>query len=214
MAEPEEHNPLNAITPDFASAIGYVIMYWSALEHELFATLLAVVGVDVAVTGIFVAETSFMQKLDILTALLHYSRRADWHAEWCEIERSINVLRSKRNDVAHGLWGAEKDLSHYLTRIKSRRKLTVSTGRAEIQQIVNLYEAIATQFNALSAFHEKLISENAPDVIKNPVGTPLDLLPSLQSLAQDQARAQKQLRKQADRDRSKARTVGMAPKDD
>ena len=195
----EQHDALNAITPEFASAVGYVTMYWSALEMQIFLTLAQITGTDSAVASIFTAEASLLQKLDIITALIHYSRRGDWFDEWCALEQRINHLRVKRNDVAHGLWQADKDLKHTLTRIKSRRKLSVSTGLADISQIANLYEAIAECYNLFVDFSFRLTAGQFSEVIKSPTGPSLSDVKSPKYFAQDQARAQKQARKLADR---------------
>lgn len=188
------------IEPRFASEIGYVCVHWSLLETVVFTFLNDLSGGNEAISAVLFAEASFLQKMNMVSAMIHLSRREDWAAEWQGIGTTVDTLRNQRNDVVHGLWGATSDNRHYLMRLRSRSKVSVSTLEKDVAEIKKLANEIVFCLASIDEFRLRLLSQEVAKKIKFPTGPALNHVQSRQSQAQAQARAEKQARAQESRE--------------
>lgn len=185
------------LNSEMAAAIGRVAASWTALETSTMILLDGMVGIPANVLAIMISETSFIHKMSIVTSLIHHSRNPDWFNKWEVIEKKIEVLRNKRNDIIHGHWGKMDDGSVMTIRLKSKRKFAPELTLRPIDGVKQVTADILLTLVEFNDFTSEIFAADIQGVLKNPQGPALDRTQSPNARAQNQARAQKKAKRQA-----------------
>jgi hypothetical protein len=184
------------LNADAAAAIGQVAVAWTVLETSLLMLLNELVGTDTKLVVMMGAEAPFLQRLSIISSMVHYSRNREWFDEWQELQKRINILRNKRNDIIHGHWGKADDGGLMTIRIKAKGKLTPELTVRPLENVQQVTADILGILADFQSFMNKVSSGKIKEVLLNLQGPPLSHTQSPKAQAQDQARAKKKATRQ------------------
>ena len=187
------------------ASVGYVAIMWSGIEYTLFEIIGDIFDLKDQRATVAFAEMTTLQRLNIITSAMHHARDQRLFELWCSLETRIDSLRTRRNDVIHGIWEPPLNKSDkaILIRVRSRRKVTFSEKETSWASLLKLFFELHNFWKDLCAFKEDLKIAEAHNLFKRPVGPPLDEVRSTKARAQDQARARKKSVAQACRDRAR-----------
>lgn len=203
MAEEQPIQSFKPIDDKVASAIGRVSVNWSIVEYSNLLLILDITENNSALGHIMLFEASLIQRQYMIKSLLHFSRKLEWVVEWRDIEQRVTDLRGERNDIIHGYWAEHFEAGAQVSRLKARGQLQVGFTNKSSQDILNIADRMVHSSTEVEEFRKKLLANDVVNHLKRPSGPFIQgPIPSPQSLAQDQNRAQKLARRQEDRDRS------------
>jgi len=183
------------VNEKLARALGYVVVNWSILEWAISLIIKESANFNPSLFSIYFAESSFLNKLSIVSSLVHHSRKKEWFDQWSNLQKSIERLRATRNDLVHGTWLLEENVQSVF-RIKSRAKLSASVAEITEKEVVEFYQEISLVTVRINMFRQELSTQNFGSVILAPKGPVLDRAQSPLARSQDQVRAQKKSKRQ------------------
>jgi hypothetical protein len=144
---------------------------------------------------LLVIEIPFLQKVSTVTTSLSLAGNQELFDEWCEIEKTLAAVRTKRNDIIHGWWST-KETEHFLARIRARGKFKIETSKYETKDIQKVVVSILRTIRRMRELYEKLEKTDVKQLMKTSTRI-LDRTQSPQARALDQARALKKSKRQA-----------------
>lgn len=182
------------LNEDILKSFGLVVVIWSSLEHAVYVLLNVILKLEWSLAAMSLIEASFLQKMTMVSSLLHHSRNEEIYFEWEALKKKIDALRTKRNDLVHGFWNEGQTSTPYLLRLKSKGKLVIDKTEIGIEEMRELYMEISISFNDVTDLKRKI--EKLPaNTFTRPVGPPIDRARSPQAQAQAQARERKKARR-------------------
>jgi hypothetical protein len=123
MRDPERFPP---IKPEHATAIGYVAAHWSLIEEQLGFIIYNLLGLHMIPGMAVTAALNTLQRISLIGALLGLTGKEDWIGRWGEIAKTLDGLRTRRNDAIHSTWQVVGP-NHRGTRIKAKNQVKITS---------------------------------------------------------------------------------------
>jgi hypothetical protein len=187
-----------------AAALGQVAASWSLVEDYCRLIIQLLIDLENEPGHAVTAEMSLIQRMNTISALTHCFRDHDLLSHWEDIRSIADDLRSRRNDVVHAQWQLSGD-QNIMIRVKARSQVKVRWEPVPTETLIQLEKEITDLVDDLAWFQFQTAKRGLKKGLAAArTNQPLDRTQSPRALAQDQARAAKKARRQADRDRSRA----------
>jgi hypothetical protein len=132
------------ITNEHAAAIGRVAVNWSLVEGQVAYLIMSLLSLQASPSHAVTAELGMLARLDLVETLIGLTGSSSWTSEWAEIDKEIDDLRVRRNDVIHAEWRyAGRQEEHESIRIKARGRVSITLSLVPTSQIANLSKDIS-----------------------------------------------------------------------
>ncbi len=189
------------ISPEHAQALGYVVARWSRVEEVTAQTAATLLGLFEAPGGPAVwAEMSGAARFALVRTLLVETRIQEWLDDWDDLGPRFAELRSRRNDAVHSVWELAEG-KHWAFRVRSTAGVIAEYGELSADDLVKLEREIDALLKAMFTFFQRVHPVAATALREASQRSPLVPGQGRRARAQAQARAAKQVRKAADRER-------------
>lgn len=193
------------LSPDHATAIGYVAANWALVEDHLGWLIYNLLGLQSMPGEAVTAELPALQRLVLIRTLVGMTGNVQWIERWASLSNEIDTLRIERNNVIHGVWrGDQMTLNPINRRVKAKGRVSITFTPFDPLQIFELSGFILRLANDIAKFNINLVSNGAIEILRspNPPGPPQPQGHIQQARIRDQKRAQKE----AQRAREKSKT--------
>jgi hypothetical protein len=188
-----------------AAALGRVVAAWSLLESCCGLVIRLLLDTDGEVGAALIAELSFLQRVNMVGALMFAAHNQELFDHWRDLMSSMDEARSERNDLVHAEWQIFQG-RHSIVRWKARGRVTLRREEIPVPDMEELEAKIMNLADQIMWFQHQLARAGFGKMFTDAqTRPPPGLGQSQQSLSQDQAREAKRARKQASREHPKNR---------
>jgi hypothetical protein len=161
MRDPERF-PL--IKLEHAAAIGHVAAHWSLIEEQLGFIIYNLIGLHMIPGVAVTAELNTLQRISLIGALLGLTGKKDWTDRWGEIAKTLDGLRTRRNDAIHATWQVVGP-DHRGTRIKAKNQLKITSGVIPTKTLEDLSMEILVLVGRIDGLISSLLQGGVAKII-------------------------------------------------